>query len=87
MLLASRTLAVRFSRRGGKGLASSTGPAPPRNASDCQNDSRAMPADLSPLLEPPDPSDADHENHLALISGLIKLFELDQETARVTDDG
>lgn len=46
-----------------------------------------MPADLSRPLEPPDPSDPDHEDHLALISALIKIFELDQETARVTDDG
>ena len=46
-----------------------------------------MPADLLPPLGPPDPSDSELEEHLALISALIKIFELDQETPRVTDDG
>jgi hypothetical protein len=46
-----------------------------------------MPSDLLPPLEPPDPGDAGLKEHLALVSALIKIFELDQETARVTDDG
>jgi hypothetical protein len=46
-----------------------------------------MPADLLPPLGPPDPSDSELEERLALISALIKIFELDQETAGDVDDG
>ena len=59
----------------------------PRNASDLRNDSRAMSADLLPPLGPPDPDDPELEEHVALISALIKIFELDQETARDVNDG
>jgi hypothetical protein len=59
----------------------------PRNAADLRSDSGAMPADLLPPLGPPDPDDPELEEHVALISALIKIFELDQETPRVTDDG
>jgi hypothetical protein len=46
-----------------------------------------MPADLLPPLGPPDPDDPELEEHLALVSALIKLFGPDQETARGVDDG
>ena len=46
-----------------------------------------MPADLLPPLGPPDPDDPELEEHLALVSALIKIFELDQETAGDVDDG
>ena len=78
---------VAFSRRGAEGPVLANGLVRPRNASDLLSESRAMPADLLPPLEPPDPDDPELEEHLALVSALIKIFELDQETARVTDDG
>jgi hypothetical protein len=46
-----------------------------------------MPADLLPPLGPPDPDDPELEEHLALVSALIKIFGMDQETALVTNDG
>ena len=46
-----------------------------------------MPADMLSPLGPPDPDDPElDEEHLALVSALIKIFELDQETASVADD-
>jgi hypothetical protein len=46
-----------------------------------------MSADLLPPLGPSDPDDPELEEHVALISALIKIFELDQETARDVNDG